>query len=352
MPKNIRLSGIITDNDSPELRKVRAEVLYHLFLEGWNIYNGNGDQAIHLWNIHRKITESHGFVFLPGANIDDLLNCTSIFVGYQTGDMALNGKPTIMMNSDNSWTSWLNLIGHLYERKTVSQHWNEILTVVDKTKDVVTALKEGAVKIDKVRTHHKKVKQNSIPGDPNLKEPSKKICVFCSASTKEEQYLKMGYQVGQDIAKQGYGCITGAGRTGVMGEVVRGAYEAGGWTGGSNVPHIIEMEGLPDGLNQFWPRDDIYTRMEIMIQKSGGFIILPGGMGTVQELLVLLQLKKKNDPLLKKKPIVLVNVSYTKNDRVTNGFWNPMISLADQHGLSEYMEVVEHVDGLVERMYL
>ncbi|NDF11205.1 MAG: hypothetical protein EB060_00095 [Proteobacteria bacterium] len=352
MPKNIRLSGTITDSDSPELRKVRAEILYHLFLEGWNIYNGNGDQAIHLWNIQRKIDESHGFVFLPGATIDDVLNSTSIFVGYQTGDMALNGKPTIMMNSDKSWTSWLNLLGHLHERGTVSQHWQEILTVVNKPQDVVKALKEGAVKVEKVRTHQKRAKPDSKPGDPSMKEPSKKVCVFCSASTKEEQYLKMGYKIGQDIARNGFGCVTGAGRTGIMGEVVRGGYEAGGWTGGSNVPHIIEMEGLPDGLNQFWPRDDIYTRMEVMIQKSNAFVILPGGMGTVQELLVLLQLKKKNDPLLKKKPIVLVNASYIKNGRTTKGFWNPMISLAEQHGLAGHMDVVEDVDGVIERMCL
>ena len=48
------------------------------------------------------------------------------------------------------------------------------------------------------------------------------------------------------MAKSSYGCVSGAGKSGVMGAVVRGAVDAEGWTGGSNVPHIIRLEGLPE----------------------------------------------------------------------------------------------------------
>ena len=93
------------------------------------------------------------------------------------------------------------------------------------------------------------------------------ICVFCSASIRDEDYLKDGYSLGKKMVEQGYGCVSGAGRTGVMGSVVKGAVESGGWTGGSNVPHIIKLEGLPEGLSSFWLRPDIYTRIEIMIER-------------------------------------------------------------------------------------
>lgn len=346
MVKSIRISGVITDDDSKELRQMRARLLYHLFMEGYNIYNGNGDQDIHLWNIQRKIKEAHGFVFMPGSNIDDVVKATSIFVGYQTGDMDLNGKPTVMLNNDNSWTPWLEIIEHLQKNGTVSQHYRDVIKIVEQPREVIYALQKQKTMIEKVRTLHDHKPEPSIPGDPERSEPRKKVCVFCSASTKNPSYLKMGYDLGTDIAKAGYGCVTGAGRTGIMGEVVRGGYEAGGWTGGSNVPHIIEMEGLPDGLNAFWPRSDIYTRMEIMIQKSHAFVILPGGMGTVQELLVLLQLKQKNDPLMAGKPIMCVNPKLPDGGT----FWDPLIKLAQSFGLHDIMHVSNNVDGLVKEV--
>jgi predicted Rossmann-fold nucleotide-binding protein len=93
------------------------------------------------------------------------------------------------------------------------------------------------------------------------------MCVFCSASLKDTPYLADGYVLGKMLAENRLGCVSGAGKSGVMGEVVRGAYENGGWTGGSNVPHIIEMEGLPAGLSSFWLRGDIYTLMGALVNE-------------------------------------------------------------------------------------
>lgn len=338
MVRNIRLSGLIRDDDDKKLREVRASLLYHLFLNGWNIYNGNGDQEIHLFNIQRKIVEAQGFVFMPGATLNDLVKASSIFVGYQTGDMDLDGKPSIVLNSEGSWDSWLAMIDHLHKLGTVPQHYSQILRVLKDPKDVPQALEEMSVNVEKVRTKYAGSPKITASGNPDLPEPNKKLCVFCSASTKNPLYLDMGYQLGKQIAASGLGCVTGAGRTGIMGEVVRGTFEAGGWTGGSNVPHIIEMEGLPDGLNAFWPRNDIYTRMEIMIKKSAAFIILPGGMGTVQEALVLLHLKQRNDPLMRRKPIILIDIE---------GFWKPLQDLAKFHKVDHLMEVYPSIQDVV-----
>jgi uncharacterized protein (TIGR00730 family) len=125
------------------------------------------------------------------------------------------------------------------------------------------------------------------------------------------------------LAENKIGCVSGAGRSGIMGAVVKGSVEAGGWAAGSNVPHIIELEGLPEGLSCFWLRPDIYTRMEVMIENSDAFIIFPGGAGTVQELLALMIFKHQKNPLMAGKPVVIFNRP-TPGDI---GFWDPLIDL-------------------------
>jgi predicted Rossmann-fold nucleotide-binding protein len=89
------------------------------------------------------------------------------------------------------------------------------------------------------------------------------------------------------------------------------------------VPHIIELEGLPDGLSCFWPRPDIYTRMEVMIENSDAFVIFPGGAGTVQELLALMIFKHQKNPLMEGKPVVIFN----RQSGAGGQFWDPLIDL-------------------------
>ena len=149
------------------------------------------------------------------------------------------------------------------------------------------------------------------------------VCVFCSATLEEPSYLSDGRALGRQLAENRMGCVSGAGRSGIMGAVVEGSVGAGGWTAGSNVPHIIELEGLPDGLSSFWLRPDIYTRMEVMIENSDAFVIFPGGAGTVQELLALMIFKHQKNPLMVGKPVVLFNRKNPAGVR----FWDPLIGL-------------------------
>ncbi|MFZ9935486.1 MAG: LOG family protein [Luteolibacter sp.] len=159
------------------------------------------------------------------------------------------------------------------------------------------------------------------PPPPNL---IGNVCVFCSASISDPVYLREGWEFGRQLARAGLGCVSGAGKSGIMGEVVRGAVQAGGWTGGSNVPHIIELEGLPDGLSSFWLRPDIYTRMEIMIERSDAFVIFPGGSGTVQEMIALMIFKQQGHAS-GGKPVVV----YNRRDESGTGFWDPLIGMLD-----------------------
>ena len=321
-----RISGTVQGADDPN-RSIRALLLYHLFAGGWDIYNSNGDQRITLCNIEKKIVESDAFVFTPGATLEDLFKAVSIFVGYQTLDKNLKGKATVILNSDRSWDSFFGVLDHLHELGTIKQDHREFLLVARAPEQVLPILERvHETGLPDAGRYHPKHDYPSLDASFETAIPpdlAGNVCVFCSASISDPEYLADGYEMGRQLALNGYGCVSGAGNSGIMGEVVRGAAAAGGWSGGSNVPHIIELEGLPEGLSSFWLRPDIYTRMEVMIENSDGFVIFPGGSGTVQELLALLIFQQQENPIMEAKPIVLFN----RLDAGGKRFWDPLIAL-------------------------
>ncbi len=319
----IRLSGTVTGPDDPN-RATRARLLYLLFAAGWDIYNSNGDQRITLSNIERKIIESDAFVFTPGATLEDMFKAISIFVGFQTLDRNLAGKPTIILNQDGSWDPLFALLAHLQKMGTVQQDPEHFLLRIDDPEAVIDTLervrRHGLPDAGRHRLEESKA---TILDTPAPADYLGNACVFCSASLEDPDYLADGEALGRILAENKIGCITGAGRSGIMGAVVRGSVAAGGWAAGSNVPHIIQLEGLPDGLSSLWLRPDIYTRMEVMIQNSDAFIIFPGGSGTVQELLALMIFKHRQNPLMDGKPVVIFNRETQSGVK----FWDPLIDL-------------------------
>lgn len=337
-----RLSGRVIGPDDPN-RAIRAQLFFDLYNAGWDIYNSNGDQEITLSNIQKKISESDAFVFTPDASLEDMFKAISIFVGYQTLDKYLSSKPTVLLNSDGSWDPFFRLLDGLHELGTVKQKFRDFLLEV-KTPDMVVKRLELAMKgefPDPAREIDccTKLPSLNVPPPPELLG---RVCVFCSATLKDPAFLAEGEELGRRLAQNQFGCVSGAGRSGLMGAVVRGTVEAGGWAAGSNVPHIIELEGLPDGLSRFWLRRDIYTRMEVMIENSDSFVIFPGGAGTVQELFALMIFKHQGNPLVQKKKVVI----YNRPDGKGGGFWDTLIPLLDPMSKPGDYEIAESLDDL------
>jgi uncharacterized protein (TIGR00730 family) len=345
MPK-VRLAGTVRGEKDPN-REIRARLLYSLFSSGWDIYNSNGDQRISLSNIEKKIIEADAFVFTPGATLEDLFKAVSIFVGYQTCDPHLAVKPTVLLNSDKSWDALFKLLEHLHVMGTVKQKHQDFLLPAGSPEEVLKILKTQRIQTA-TATRLKKFTEYSADSyeTPLPHDHVGNVCVFCSASIEDPAYLAEGYEFGRLLAKRGFGCVSGAGNSGIMGEVVRGSVETGGWTAGSNVPHIIELEGLPDGLSSFWLKPDIYTRMEIMIERSEAFVIFPGGAGTVQEMLALMIFKHQSHPSAAGKPVIV----YNRHDADGTGFWTPMIDLVRNWCHNGEFTVVEEFDHLLPTM--
>ena len=342
MPK-VRLAGTVRGEKDPN-REIRARLLYSLFSKGWDIYNSNGDQRITLSNIERKIIETDAFVFTPGATLEDLFKAVSVFVGYQTLDVNLSGKPTVLLNSDGSWNKLFTLLSHLNKLGTVKQNHEDYLLLADSPEEVLQLLeitrRDGVPSVGREKIGTSSVESFETPL-PAGHEGS--VCVFCSATIEDPAYLNDGYRFGKLLADNNLGCVSGAGSSGIMGEVVRGSVDAGGWTGGSNVPHIIELEGLPTGLSSFWLKPDIYTRMEIMIEHSDAFVIFPGGSGTVQEMLALMIFKNQGHPSMTGKPVVIFN----RKDANGENFWTPLIEMLGTWCYDGEFVVVEELADLI-----
>ena len=344
----VRLSGTVIGSEDPN-RSTRAKLLFHLFNAGWNIYNSNGDQKITLGNIESKIIESEAFVFTPGATLEDFFGAISIFVGYQTLDKHLAAKPTVILNDDNSWDVIYLLLTHLNKLGTVKQDYRDYLLTAetpDQVTEILEAFRENDQGLPPIDREPLQEEQPMDIGTKNTPVPDDfigNVCVFCSATIEKKDYIADGETLGRNLADNKLGCVSGAGKSGIMGAVVRGSVAANGWTAGSNVPHIIELEGLPEGLDSFWLRDDIYTRMEVMIENSDAFVIFPGGAGTVQELLALMIFHQQNHELMKGKPVIIFN----RLDISGLRFWEPLVALLGKYCNPDHYTIVNELEDIV-----
>lgn len=135
------------------------------------------------------------------------------------------------------------------------------------------------------------------------------VSVFGSARTKEENpYYQMGVEVAELLAKGGYGVITGGG-PGIMEAGNKGAQQAGGKSVGLNIDLPFEQNHNPyidqEHNLEF---DYFFVRKVMFVKYAQGFVVLPGGFGTLDELfeaLTLIQTKKINN-----RPVVLIGSKY------------------------------------------
>jgi uncharacterized protein (TIGR00730 family) len=137
------------------------------------------------------------------------------------------------------------------------------------------------------------------------------ISVFGSARTKpDNKYYKMAENIGEMLSQRGYGVITGGG-PGIMEAGNKGAQKGKGKSVGLNIDLPFEQNGNPYIDPQANLKFDyFFVRKVIFVKYSQGFVVLPGGFGTLDELfeaLTLIQTKKINE-----RPVVLVGTEYWK----------------------------------------
>jgi hypothetical protein len=153
------------------------------------------------------------------------------------------------------------------------------------------------------------------------------VCVYCASSSRcAPAYHDAARRLGGVLAEAGYTVVYGGGATGSMGAVADGALARGGRVVGVLPRFMQELEWGHDRLTELHLVDDMRTRKHEMLSRSDGVVALPGGSGTLEELLEAISLKRLGIFL---GPIVLVN---------TGGFFDPLLGLLESAVAERFMD--------------
>jgi len=146
----------------------------------------------------------------------------------------------------------------------------------------------------------------------------KSIAVFCgSRAGANPAFAQVATQVGTLLGQQNINLVYGGGHVGLMGAVANGALQAGGTVTGV-IPHFLDkLEVAHQGLTKLIMVDTMHERKMMMNDLSQGFMILPGGFGTMEEFFEVITWAQLG---LHTKPIGLLNVS---------GYYDHLIAMVD-----------------------
>ncbi len=134
---------------------------------------------------------------------------------------------------------------------------------------------------------------------------TKLLCVYCSSSRKlDPKYYAAGEAVGRGLAEHGWGLIYGGGSIGTMGAVARGVHAAGGQVVGVIPQFMVTRELAYDAADELVAVDSMRERKRIMAERAEGFLTLPGGIGTLEEVS---EIMVERQLALSTKPLVLFN---------------------------------------------
>lgn len=136
---------------------------------------------------------------------------------------------------------------------------------------------------------------------------NKVICVYSSSSCLIDQiYIQAAEQLGQQLAINGDTLLFGGGMTGLMGVTARAVHQSNGKVIGI-IPKALNLKDIVyENCDELIVTEDLRTRKAIMDTRSDAFIALPGGYGTMEELLEIITLKQLR---YHNKPIVILNVN-------------------------------------------
>jgi uncharacterized protein (TIGR00730 family) len=151
----------------------------------------------------------------------------------------------------------------------------------------------------------------------------RRVCVFCGASSgRVPAYADVARAFGAALARRGLGLVYGGGRVGLMGAVADGALGAGGEVIGVIPQELVARELAHDGVTELRVVGSLHERKALMAELSDAFVALPGGFGTLDELMEQLTWSQLG---LHAKPVALLDVE---------GYWRPLIALA-RHATEE-----------------
>ncbi|SRR5579883_1161042 len=172
----------------------------------------------------------------------------------------------------------------------------------------------------------------------------KRLCVYCGSCRGNNELFRLSAtRLGTLLARSGIEVVFGGGRVGLMGLVADAALAAGGRVTGIIPGHLHEREVGHPGLSELVIVENMHQRKRRMFELADGFIVLPGGLGTLDETFEIITWKQLG---LHDKPVIIVDI---------DGYWAPLRGLID-HVIGEgftsrtalnYFRVVADVEEIL-----
>ena len=142
------------------------------------------------------------------------------------------------------------------------------------------------------------------------------VCVFCgSGPGTDPAFVEGARSLGKALAENGISLVYGGGSHGLMGEVARATLEHGGYVIGIIPGFLKTRERMLEGAQEMIETNDMHERKRRMYERSDAFVALPGGVGTLEELVEQLTWRQLNQH---QKPILLADI---------HQFWKPLLVL-------------------------
>jgi len=149
------------------------------------------------------------------------------------------------------------------------------------------------------------------------------VCVFCASSANiDERYLEAARELGRRLAQGGWRCVNGGGAVGLMGAVTDGALDEDGEVTGVIPKFMVDNGWCYDRLVDVIVTADMHQRKQMMSDMADAVIAMPGGVGTLEELLETLTWRQLG---LVKVPVIILN---------TLGYYDPLLAML-RHAIGE-----------------
>lgn len=147
---------------------------------------------------------------------------------------------------------------------------------------------------------------------------AKLLCVYCASSDRlDPKYVAAAEELGRELVARGWGLVYGGGKTGLMGAIARAVKQQGGRVVGV-IPEFMKVRELAfDEADELVTVITMRERKLLMETRADAFVALPGGWGTLEEIMEILTLRQLD---VVKKPCVFLN---------QDGFYGPLLALFD-----------------------
>ena len=172
----------------------------------------------------------------------------------------------------------------------------------------------------------------------------KSLCVYCGSSGRvDEDFRTAARDMGKAMAENGVRLVYGGGHVGLMGIIADSVMANGGQVTGIIPHHIAGKEVAHTGLTDLHVVESMHVRKQMMVDHSDAFLVLPGGIGTLDEMCEIMTWRQLG---IHDKPIVLANIK---------GYWTPFLRMIDhivaagfmRPGDDRLVRVVERLDDVL-----